>query len=250
MKAFYEGYRSNKSGYAVDRHGKSSYPSHFHGNVELFIVVSGSCDVTMDGKVYSLDSGSVLFIESYSVHSYGDSNGGEQYVLIIPSEYMREFNRARANAKLKNPLFHGGTIARDIADIIAKHLSGKRSEYELFAAFNAVLLLIYENAEFSDQKNGNESELIIKMLSYAEEHFKENVSLKSMSALLGYTEGHLSRVFHQYVDESFPKYLSRLRLEYVEKQSESGEKINALVYDAGFGSLQSYYRAKKAISQC
>ena len=73
-----------------------------------------------------------------------------------------------------------------------------------------------------------------------------NITVKEIAKNLGYTESHISRIFHQYIGYTIPHYTNILRLSYIEKNLKKKEgSLTQLIMESGFKSLQSYYRNKK-----
>ena len=61
-----------------------------------------------------------------------------------------------------------------------------------------------------------------------------------------YSTEHVSRVFHKYLRVGLPKFINDLRLDYIENELmlSDKKKITDLIFEAGFKSVQSYYRSK------
>ncbi len=250
MSKFYESHRSGKDGIYVANRGYNRFPSHFHQNVEIFVLLSGKQEIVVDGISFTAESGSVVFIDNFSVHSYGDSQKGENVVLIIPYNMLSEFNRIRKGKKLARVHLINLDLAKAIMKIVNDFLIEDVGEFERFSAFNMITALIVKEFGLISEEKKIEDELINRILAYVNEHYREKLTLKSLSRSLGYAEGHISRVFHKYVKEGFPAYVNGLRLDYVQEQLKFGDKnVTELIFEAGFSSLQTYYRCKKELSQ-
>ena len=54
-------------------------------------------------------------------------------------------------------------------------------------------------------------------------------------------------IFHTYLGKGLSEYVNELRLSYIDSLIEDGDarSITELIYDAGFGSQQTYYRERK-----
>ena len=248
MLNFYEGHRSGNSGFMVSTKGSLTFPPHFHQNVEILIMLEGSQQITVGGNSFIAKSGSVVVIDNYVVHSYGEGETKEYYALILPYDKVEEFNRLRRDMVLKQIHVEESDFALSIAQIIREHLNEKATEYQRDCAVNLIMALILKKCGLTQGERGSENGLIHKILSFSQEHFKENISLKSVAKELGYAEGYLSRVFHHYFKESYPRYVNGLRLNYIERELQKKEKnVTELIFEAGFNSFQTYYRAKQLI---
>ncbi|MBQ8308818.1 MAG: helix-turn-helix transcriptional regulator [Clostridia bacterium] len=87
---------------------------------------------------------------------------------------------------------------------------------------------------------------IRSILAYIQQNYRAEISRKSIARALGYTEAHISRVFHRYLGVGLAEYINGLRLAYVKKLRANGDTRTTieLIYEAGFNSQQTYYRVK------
>ena len=66
-----------------------------------------------------------------------------------------------------------------------------------------------------------------------------------MAKEFGYSENYLSAVFKKFAKLSFCDYLNYVRYSAVEEEIIRGEStLTEAVMECGFGSLNTYYRAK------
>lgn len=245
MKTFFEEYRSGKLGFMVNTVADEYFPSHFHQNIEIFVCLSGSQEIMVDGEKFTATGGDIIVIDGYKVHSYGESKSGNQRVIIIPHDYLSEFNKLREGKIFAKKIISNKNLAQKIVSVIDETLFNNPTDYQIFASVNMIISLILKESPLIIGESASEQELINKILLYVENNFKENISLKSVAKSLGYAEGHLSRVFHRYVKTSFPRYVNQRRLDFVEQNIlKKNQPLSNLIYEAGFNSFQTYYRSK------
>ncbi|MBQ7879098.1 MAG: helix-turn-helix transcriptional regulator [Clostridia bacterium] len=253
MKGFYEKYREDVSVVLVNRNNKNyAFRAHFHSNMELFIVGKGRYKVTCNDLPLNVTDGSIVLFDSYDVHGYevGGSNGTDGEldvcVLLIPYRLLSRFNARRGHKGIVQPLVKDQTLCDQILAIVDEYVSGKdRESAEL--ATELILSLLYGRLTFSEREKKGETELMRKILTFVQENYRGDASLSDVSRALGYTEEHVSRVFHRFSGEGLPQYVNRLRMEYVSRARANGDKrkMTELVFEAGFKSLQTYYRHAK-----
>ena len=63
--------------YANQVHGFEGFPPMFHSHGELLYVVSGSLNITIDGKDYVLQQGQLSILFPYLTHSYQNAPDAE-----------------------------------------------------------------------------------------------------------------------------------------------------------------------------
>jgi AraC-like DNA-binding protein len=252
MKGFYEKYREDASGIIVNRNSKNyAFRAHFHSNMELFIVGKGQYKVWRNDTQLDISDGAIVLFDSYDMHLYesGGSNEGDENrdacVLLVPYRLLSRFNARRGEQEIVEPLIRDEILCKRILEIVDGYVSQGGDTAEI--AVELILSLLYDRLRFSERDKKGETELMRKILMFAQENYQGDASLIAASRALGYTEEHISRVFHRFAGEGLPQYVNRLRMEYVTRARENGDKrkMAELVFEAGFKSLQTYYRHAK-----
>ena len=247
MKEFYEHTRENDSRLSVSRNKPHAYPAHFHLNLEILIVVKGEQEITVSNNKYSAKSGTVVVVDSYEVHSYGngshETEETDDCVVILPFNLLKRFNRMRHDLAISTPVINNPELARELVFIVDKYFTEDDVISE--AAVGLFLSLLYKHLSFNERHKKDDSTLIRRILSYIKENYTGDVSRPKIAHALGYTEAHISRTFHKYIGKSISEYVNDLRLKLVRRRISEGEKPSTdLILDCGFGSLQTYYRVK------
>ena len=209
----------------------------------------GTHRVTLNGKTYTVGAGDVFFCGSYDLHSYEESErtGQDDCVVILPARCVARFNERNKGLRPVSPVLHDESLCRELLTIADTWmLPGKQPESVRDAAAELFLSLIEQRLPMQPAKEKDETQLIYKILSYLSEHFREDVSLPKIAKHFGYAEAHVSRIFHRYTNTGLPRYVNRLRLNYVQSalQSSPDADLTNLIFEAGFKSLPTYYRAK------
>lgn len=256
MEGFYEKHREDASKIVVNRNEKNyAFRSHFHSNMELFIVARGRYKVWRNDTLLEVSNGTIALFDSYDVHLYesGGSNNTDEDIdvcaLLIPYRLLSRFNVRRGEHEIVEPLIRDEILCKRILEIVDGYVSQGGDTAEI--AVELILSLLYDRLQFSEREKRSDTGLMRKILTFAQENYRGDASLSSTARALGYTEEHISRVFHRFSGEGFSQYVNRLRLEYVRSARLNGDKrrMTELIYDAGFKSLQTYYRHVKCTGQ-
>ena len=99
----YEEHRSGENSFFLEKNGDLAFPPHFHQNIEIAIILSGSQPITVNGEFFIAKAGSVVVVDNFAVHSYGECKSKENYLLILPNGALGEFNRLRNGKVFKTP---------------------------------------------------------------------------------------------------------------------------------------------------
>ncbi len=247
MNAFYEEQRENDRELRIIRNGNHSYRPHFHINVELLIVKRGDYRVQVNGNEYRVQSGRVLLCDSYDIHAYERLSEGAQdddCVLIIPPRYLERFATYQRGRRLLTPLFCDAALCDTLLSLVDTVLTTAEGEYLTASTLDYMLSLLLEKATLTKGEENRDIALIRRILTHINQHYRESLSLASLSSALGYSEAHLSRIFHHFMKTNVKTYINRLRLAYINQRLKDNPKadVTPLIFEAGFGSIQSYYR--------
>lgn len=246
MKAFYELYRDTENEIITSNRTDYSFPPHFHASIEIFILLNGEYNITIDDKAYKANEKSIVIADSFTIHSYTKISDApsESMLMLIPSVYLAEFNAYKNGKSLKSAMVSDKTLVDEILvliDFIKRHESiAVKQEY-----INVILLLLSEYLGLIDAPSQKNAATIREVLSYIDNNFRQNITLESIAKHFGYSGCHLSRIFHSYFSMSISRYINNLRIQYVETNKSSDVKLLPLIYDAGFSSPQTYYRNLK-----
>ena len=246
MKSFFEKNRDDNQIISIQRQGKRIYPSHFHSNLEIFIVKDGKYTVTCNNKSYEITSGDVFVFESFDVHSYDVkiTENSCDVVFIVPYKYLANFNEFKQGKSIQNPLIKNYESVDSLLKILDE-IENSTSEYKTHALVDLFLSALFEKLTFTDRKNKNDSYLIRQILDYIENNFKGDCTRDSIAQRLGYSATYISKVFNSYIKTNVYTYVNSLRLNYVENNLGKGKTVLELIYESGFKSQQTYYRFLK-----
>lgn len=244
--AYYEKDREENPALHAQRGGAHTFPAHYHANLELLILGDGSYTVSHNGTIYRLGAGDLFFADHYDVHAYertGES--GDSCLLVLPSDCTRRFDEARKGRRTATPVSHDPALCRDLLTLFDRYFADARTPEERQAAVDLLLLRFARAFDFSGETVGDNPDPVHKMLAYIDAHYREKITLSAMAKRLGYSAEHLSREFHRYMHTSVPAYVAERRLLYAQEHRAAYRgNLALLAAEAGFGSLQSYYRVK------
>lgn len=239
---FGETYRSSV------RHQNYDILSHIHQFCELIFVMEGSVEVTVDGKKYILSRGDAAAITPFQLHEVHSLGIAHFWMCVFSNTAVpgalsdKELFYNRSSAKFKpsealcsliwnmleshpHPLFiSDGVIPRKVKAVI----------YTALCEFADCV------KEFSPIKNLN---ALSALILYVNEHYSENITLKSASHALGYNTKYLSQCLSTIPNMNFSTLLGSLRVDHAKKLlMNSNFKIIDIAYECGYENEQSFHR--------
>lgn len=87
-------------------------------------------------------------------------------------------------------------------------------------------------------------------LNYIEKHLHENISIKDLALLSGYSENHFTRLFSKYLGTTPKQYILNRKLEESKLLLSSGYSVSKVVYTLSFCSQSAFFALfKKAYGE-
>ena len=216
---------------------KEIWEPHFHKNFELIFVVSGSIVCTVNGKVFTLKENEFGLCLPYDIHSIKPADNSRYWVMVFSSDYIRTFAKQISG---KRALDFSFTCQNSVREFLLSNLINAKSPsvYLIKACLYAALGEFKESVSLCDSK---EAENIGTICLFLEKHHTEDISLKSISKLLGYDYNYVSRYFNSVFNMSFTDFLNLYRLQTaLSLLEEENKKIADIALESGFKSVRNF----------
>lgn len=245
----------------------TSFPSiavHWHEEVEVIIVIDGSCDYRIDLDKFTINKGDILIVSPQALHSFN----------LIPENTMTWVSFV-FNINMLKSSDTDGTLLKYIAPILnheheLPYLINKNNscynkilyliEYILFCYYEKEIAyelelksllfnlfsILYKNNLINKQSTKssltfNTTDKIKIILNYINEHFAEDISINTLATLCDYSEYHFMRFFKKHIGLTCIQYINNLRLEKASiLLTSSNMPITDISLDVGFDNL-SYF---------
>ncbi|MDU2122573.1 MAG: AraC family transcriptional regulator [Clostridium celatum] len=245
----------------------TSFPSiatHWHEEIEVIIVLDGSCDYRINLNSFIVNKGDILIIDSQSLHSLTCiSNKNMTWAsFVFNMNMLKSSNTDGTLLKYIAPLLNHEhqlpIILKDnincypkIFDVIENIIycyyeKDIAYELELKSLLFKFFSLLYKNdlIERNQSKNNltiNTTDKIKLVLNYINYHYSEDISINTLAELCEYSEYHFMRFFKKHIGLTCVQYINNLRLE---KSSilltSTNNAIMDISLEVGFDNL-SYF---------
>ncbi|MDE6398455.1 MAG: AraC family transcriptional regulator [Clostridiales bacterium] len=242
--------RADNSGYFLFHHRaiKITY-AHFHSAYEFIFMESGELEVVLDGKELVLHAGECLFVKSLSVHAYKSTGENKAYIILGDASCFKEYLSPASRETFPEVFaFDDFPFLQNLHDLCNGMQDSKGAYVAFRGAMKILAATLAQSVPFVRRTENKDSALICKVLRYAQTNPQADLTLGSLGNAFSYSKEHLSRVIHKYLRENWNTYVNRLRVHAVKKMmDENGESasVTQFVYDCGFESLSTFYRAYK-----
>lgn len=244
-----------------------SFPSiaaHWHEEIEVIIVLYGSCDYRINLDSFVINKGDILIIDSQSLHSltYIPSKNMTWASFVFNINMLKSSNTDGALLKYIAPLLNHEhqlpIILKDNIDCYSKifdviediiycyYEKDIAYELELKSLLFKFFSLLYKNdlIKKHQSKNNitfNTTNKIKLVLNYINDNYSEDISINTLAELCDYSEYHFMRFFKKHIGLTCIQYINNLRLE---KSSilltSTNNAIMDISLEVGFDNL-SYF---------
>lgn len=216
--------------YSNDRQ-PSFFPLHFHEQVELLYLLTGSLIISDAFYTKVLSPGDIILFNTNEIHSTSTKNSNTSaYILQISSSYLKTIANQTNDVFFSIPLLSSSdTMPDDIKNIcqlqstITRFFTHQSNSAYGFILLQSILCeIIFQlfenfqgNKESVPRLTTKDYERIYKINQYIKSHYNEHISLHTISRHMGLASNYFSKYFHKVFGITFSKYLSSFRLEKV-----------------------------------
>jgi AraC-like DNA-binding protein len=238
-------------------------PLHHHSDiVEIHFVIKGKRYTYINDSVYTITGNELFITFPFEAHSNGNlpQNPCAFYGFQIDLKYkdgLLGLNKEYSNA-----------LSDIILNMKERHLKFTPSQTFLlkqaFSLFSmgttedihtgvqylcCILFNLHNLEPVSEEKNHNIDKYIQMVLDYVEEHFKENLQLKDLASIAGYSLSRFKIKFKEEVGITPADFISLKKIEYAKHQLEhTNIPITDIAFEVGFSSSNYFCSAFKKLS--
>ena len=251
MSYYYEKRSDGKNYYFANHKTCPSAALHFHSAREILIVRRGRMRAFINGKEYIIGAGEGCFVDKFYTHGFSDlESDTEIYVFVSNGDFFEDLVDEMNGIP---PVKFDCSDFR-MLDLFFDYYEKSNDERERYSFFKGAVSFLM--AQIASKNNfcqpcklGRERD-ICDILAYICDHFREDISLQSISAAFGYSPQYFSALFHKYMDVNLAEYINIARVNYANKIINSEKSIAEIAFESGFNSLNSFYRAYKKVFGC
>ena len=236
-------------------------PSHWHKHMEVLLMINGKLEVNIDLEHFVLSKNDMIFIKSNSIHSTKMIGNAEYVLLQIPESSFLGLNVDFSKYEIKS-IFPDSTDFQIKEKLFAmkecflKKETGYNLEFlsllygflhDLFCGY-MILKSSFTLLQEEGKKQKENFYRITKIISYVEEKYKNQISMKEVSNLVSVSPEYLCRFFKKYTGQSFFEYLMTYRIsKFYDDFLNTDKKIAVLLEENGITNYKVFLREFKKI---
>lgn len=237
-RMFYQYQHFGLPEYFCKEYGKNfNFPKHIHRSFELITIVSGSMNVVIDDKKYTLGPKESVLIFPNQMHSLESTDCEHVLVIFSPDIVTAYYTKHTDEMPLCNKLSLSEHLISQL-DMMKEQDSIVRKKGVLYSVCDA-----FDEQTQYEKRNCTQHELLHLIFEYIDKKYAEECSLDDLRRSLGYSASYLSRYFGNATGMSFVSFVNRYKISkacYLLKNS--GNSILECSLDCGYTSLRSFNR--------
>ena len=230
------------------RHENYAVVPHIHQYCEILICLDGTMRILCGEKHLSVPAGHAAFILPNEIHAYTDELPSKCICAVFSCDFIPSFFREAGERIPLNPVADISDLlplAAELPEIPAGNLT------EIAGRLNLLFAKLLTSTEFSDRQSGS-ADIYRSAIAYISTHYREDITLHSVAAAVGYHEKYLSSSLHALTGMNFCRFLSTYRVEYAKRllmdEEYSKRSIAEIAHEAGFSSINTFCREFRELS--
>lgn len=263
-------YKQNTSIKLYDNDQYEDYPPHWHTTMELIMPTDNIYTVECNNQTFTLREGDIILICPGCVHTLFAPPTGHRIIFQPDATALRFIKDIETLLNAIAPLIvitpesfpsiHG-KIRELLIEIKNEYLSSSSSFSEaiIYSRLLEIIALIGRNYTRKSEtqavhvmiKQEEYMKKYIEICNYIDEHCSEDLNLDDIAKMSGFSKFYFSRMFRQFTNVSFYKYVNMKRIAKAsELLTEPQNSITDVAINCGFSSLSSFIRMFKIIKGC
>ena len=229
--------------------GLYNFPSHIHQFPEIVYCLEGSMELTVDEKTEMMNAGDMAIIAPFCVHSFRTPEYVNRWIAVFSIDFISGLlSEEEIYGEGERCVF---TPSPQLADFVSSHLADSGEKFfnmtaEDIRSFKVLSTAVYEEymrvVPYSKKRTHNKA--LSAILLHISEHYKEELSLASIGATLGYSPKYISLCLSEIDDMNLFYLINSFRAEHAKKLLLSTDlKIIDIAYECGYSSEKSFHRA-------
>lgn len=244
------------------------YPAHWHTPLEIIMPLTSPYTVVFNTHITELQPGEIIFICPGVIHSLKAPKVGRRIIFQAELPMFNEIKELESILTLLNPTFlitpktfptiHD-RLYHSILEIMDEYKQDLLlAETKIYSMLLEMFALIGRNhseqVSFPDMANIRQkkyTEKFIFICSYISSHCTEDLTLEEVASLVGFSKYHFARLFKQFANMSFYKYVNKKRIATAETLLINHQlSITEVALRSGFSSPSAFIRMFKIIKSC
>ncbi len=237
----------------VEEYSWTSIP-HYHNAAELSILLKGELACIVNGEIFEMQPGEIVFIDCFDVHYFKIAKDCERLAVVVDRALLSSFyalygEKGKSDKNLQATLprkMASSSGNADVADLVFRWINSYDTNNELqnLGYINLMFGTLANRYGTVLTKNAGCDSSALDMLAYIEKNFKEEITLELLAETFFVSKNTVSRTLHVLVGEDLRTYIARIRMRNACKLLAENKKmtVQEAAFESGFKSMNTFYR--------
>ncbi len=228
-----------------------SFQPHFHNSLEIVYVMSGKFKAIVDFKEYTVEEGDIIINFPIQIHSYHDIEPVDTYLMIFPSPMTTSFSKLMTQYIPDSPVIKASELDGEwIRSLVLRLNDTNAAPFTKFKSgtlegyFTALMGEMLPHLSLKQENRNYSTEH--RIIAYCTEHFREELTLESVSDALHISKYHISHLFSNKMKVGFCSFINSLRISEACRMLKKGESVTDAALSSGFPSVRTFNRIFRA----
>jgi AraC-like DNA-binding protein len=237
--------------YSLSHH---HFPRHFHDHYVIEVVTEGGDQFYCNGKNYVAGDGQMVLINPGEVHT-GSTIGDTRlrYLSFCPNKEQLKQVAEILHISLPNDLLFRETLSSQPVlsrkmGLLFESLNNKSEPVEQELHFYACMQELLQVNQAQPTPRAQKDNRINLLVDFIRSHFKDNITLAQMAAMVNLNPFHLTRLFKRITSMTPYDYLLVVRTEFARQLLSKGYRVHEAAEAAGFYDSSHLNRSLRKIA--
>ncbi len=244
--------------YVDETHPNYEMPFHWHRELEISYIISGSYTFYLNDDVITAHPGDVVFIESGVIHGGKPDNCIYECIVFNPKPLLPNIEACKKSVySLINsdthihPLFLSGShpicqVTKKLMDAAKQQTPG--IELSILIQLYQWFITIHETKSyFKTEKNASPStkkiQVLKPVLEYIENHYMQPITVAELAEIAELSTSHFSFYFKNMIHRSAIDYINYYRIERAcQLLTTTQNSITDIAYQVGYNDSSYFCR--------
>nr|WP_106781089.1 AraC family transcriptional regulator [Lysinibacillus timonensis] len=233
------------------------YRYHWHESIEIQLIVTGECEICIDGAKYNLVPNDLILVNAGCGHATL-RHKGECFSIVthVSPEYLNLLGlnpdiiwlhcNSAEDSLSNSPIFQSlrDKLCRCLLALKSDTPSATIAARGYFELFLATLIDKYPPEALDRSQRKKNNEFIQTIIKFIERNYRKKLSLDEVARFAGYNRSYFSAFFKNSMGIGFYEYLTRCRLQSATIDlMESDKSISDIALRNGFSDVKSFNQA-------
>lgn len=244
-----------------DSHPEYFMPLHWHRELEIVRVLSGSMELYINNTPYTLLAGDIAFINCKVLHRGVPKNCFYECVVADLGMLVKKGNTifssyidpiVSGDVSMQTLLHNDNSKLYASVNSLFTVLSAEKPYYELsvmsilFGIFDMLYSAGLIDKTNSTNKSGYQTAAVAELVRWIDDNHTEQITLPILADKAGVSPNYLCRVFKEYTGKTPIEYVNSVRIEnFCYEVLQSDKNITELALCNGYNDLSYFCRVFK-----